>query len=293
MGDTGPSCLQWRTFFPGEPEAQLLKMKIYLSLSSLFLETPAVKKGRSKKEPNQRALSDKVFLWSWDQDSCAQLLKGEQVSYDALYISRRKCWISSELLSTSSARLHIQISRPKKTSSPNRCISPGCGGKWIFRSIRSAVRDSGTISCKESFRRKSETSHSAKLPLDLFSKFGYFSESSLIVCLFPPKTVRSNQSALTGMWRWFTTGFARWTIRLSVFSVSHNGYTTTTTTKKKGNISNDHSENKKWKKQKIYLPLPMKVDSFFCLHSYVNFCVLHTKELLRHGEFINIVSWRQ
>lgn len=233
MGDTGPSCLQWRTFFPGEPEAQLLKMKIYLSLSSLFLETPAVKKGRSKKEPNQRALSDKVFLWSWDQDSCAQLLKGEQVSYDALYISRRKCWISSELLSTSSARLHIQISRPKKTSSPNRCISPGCGGKWIFRSIRSAVRDSGTISCKESFRRKSETSHSAKLPLDLFSKFGYFSESSSIVCLFPPQTVRSNQSALTGMWRWFTTGFARWTIRLSVFSVSHNGYTTTTTKKKK------------------------------------------------------------
>lgn len=94
-------------FFSGELEAQLLKMKIYLSLSSLFLETPAVKKGRRKKEPNQRALSDEVFLWSWDQDSCTQLLKGEQVSYDALYISHRKRWVSSELLSTSIAKMHI------------------------------------------------------------------------------------------------------------------------------------------------------------------------------------------
>jgi len=44
-------------FFPGEPEAQLLKMKICLSLSTQFLETPAVKKGRVKKEPSRGTLS--------------------------------------------------------------------------------------------------------------------------------------------------------------------------------------------------------------------------------------------
>lgn len=44
-------------FSPREPEAQLLKMKICLSLSTQFLETPAVKKGRGKKEPNPGTLS--------------------------------------------------------------------------------------------------------------------------------------------------------------------------------------------------------------------------------------------
>lgn len=141
-------------FFPGEPEAQLLKMKICLSLSTQFLETPAIKKGRAKKELNQRTLSRWSFpvIWVPGRQHLATQRAGKL--WRLLHITQQRLpflWGAAYLEWWAA---HSQF-KPKEKPHPSTawCSSPGWCGKWVFMSTRGTGMTLWIVSCKHSFRK--------------------------------------------------------------------------------------------------------------------------------------------